>query len=850
MSTLRDRPHIEISPGRWRKVEPYQGRAGGTTDTPGPPPSGRIAHGESLRAALQAAEQDAVERRDAASVSITGATPGVYLEFESLPGWDLHLTGLEALRKTDATQHVELVAVSEEVNATGERSQRAAVFVPDGQLGVFLKKLDKYVDPTEPKPNERRNWRLYDRVAKLQRAALRALWTDSSDQFPTSDDELLWLEVWLRRTDGGEVKRLRQFCDASGITMASRWIGFDARIVALVRASLKTLAASLNVMGDLAELRRAKETATFFVRESTADQGQWTLDLAQRTQAAGLNAPAVCLLDTGVNAGHPLLEGSFGPGDLHTCDPAWGGHDHDGHGTKMAGVALYGDSLVELLANSEPVELPHRLESVKILPPRGQNEPELYGALVAEAASRPEVHEAGRRRIYAMALTTGDGRDRGQPSSWSAAMDALAAGRTFDPDDDGLKYLGPVEDNFRRLFVVSAGNTHPNALRPDHLEVSDAEPVHDPAQAWNVLTVGAFTDKTVVRDAELNDWRPVAERGELSPWSTTSVEFEPAWPNKPEVVFEGGNLICNASGDVDFHGDDLALLTTNHIPAEAPLVTTEATSAATAQAARFCATIAAEYPSYWPETIRALVVHSAEWTDAMQQRMDAEASKKERGKLLRRYGYGVPNRARALRSATSSVTLVAQDVIRPFDEGSMREIHLHSLPWPKQVLADLGAATVRVRVTLSYFVEPNPGRLGWKTRYRYQSHGLRFQVKGPLEEVTDFRKRLNKAALAEDEEPPENLGDNAKWFLGPQARDRGSIHSDVLTDVAASIAERGVLAVYPVGGWWKDRKKLDGSEAGARYSLIVSIETEDVNADVWTPIHSAIAVPQPILTSS
>ena len=46
-----------------------------------------------------------------------------------------------------------------------------------------------------------------------------------------------------------------------------------------------------------------------------------------------------------------------------------------------------------LLASPEPVTLRHRLESVKILPPVGANEPDLYGAITAQATSRPEIQE-------------------------------------------------------------------------------------------------------------------------------------------------------------------------------------------------------------------------------------------------------------------------------------------------------------------------------------------------------------------------------------------------------------------------------------------------------------------------
>jgi len=49
--------------------------------------------------------------------------------------------------------------------------------------------------------------------------------------------------------------------------------------------------------------------------------------------------------------------------------------------------------------------------------------------------------------------------------------------------------------------------------------------------------------------------------------------------------------------------------------------------------------------------------------------------------------------------------------------------------------------------------------------------------------------------------------DNDGWYLGPRARNRGSIHSDILAGAAADIAERGTIAVYPVTGWWKELEK-------------------------------------------
>jgi hypothetical protein len=203
---------------------------------------------------------------------------------------------------------------------------------------------------------------------------------------------------------------------------------------------------------------------------------------------------------------------------------------------------------------------------------------------------------------------------------------------------------------------------------------------------------------------------------------------------------------------------------------------------------------------------------------------------------------GVPDLTRATRSAADALTLVVQDTIHPFQDGTMREMHVHDLPWPIDVLADLGAAEVRLRVTLSYFIEPNPGRRGWQRRYSYASHGLRFDVRRPTESTDDFRKRLNQLALAEEERRPTNPAD-VGWTLGPTLRTTGSLHTDLWEGSAADLARRGALAIYPVTGWWKENPKRDRSSAGARYALVVSIETPEQDVDVWTPVAQEIGIP-------
>ena len=838
MAAPRNRRHIVVS-GR-PTVEAYKPHGRRFDKTDHAPSIGRAKHGEALKRSFEAAMTEASSRRDEAGIKVHGAVPGIYVQFESLPAVPLQVESLEDLK-----QGIEVVACTSTSadEQDPRRVEQATVFVPEGKVKHFLSRFEAYSNAATKKRGERRHEKMIDPIATLRLATLRGLWTDATGAYP-ADDEVIWWEVWLRRQDGNELARLMEFAGAKGIEISPRRIIFDDRVVVLVKGASGQLAVSIDVLNDIAEVRKAKVTAASFVDMGPKEQGDLVLELRDRVSVSKPDAPVVCVLDTGVTRGHPLLEGSIDAADCHTCDPAWGVHDHHGHGTEMAGLALYGD-LAPLLAGTQQVVLRHQLESVKILPPRGHgpNPPELYGAITAEAVSRAETQAPQRRRTISMSVSATDTRDRGQPTSWSAAIDALAAGRSFDATTKELCYLDGGLEAARRLFVLSAGNVAETSLTVDHVDYSDTDPIHDPGQAWNALTVGALTEKAVINDPELTSWQPVARPGELSPWSTTGVTFASQWPIKPDVVFEGGNVIKNAKGMVSFPCEDLSLLSTHFKPADKSFVLSWATSAAAAQAARLACLIAVEYPGFWPETVRALVVHSAEWTAHMRSQLISETRKRARAKLVQRYGFGVPSVERALRSANNAVTLVSQGSIRPFAEGKMREVQYFSLPWPSEVLAGLGSIQAKLRVTLSYFVEPNPGRRGWRMRHRYASHGLRFDVKKPTDSLDDFRKRINSRALEENERRPDSGGDSARWLLGETARNRGSLHADILECSAADLAERGVLAVYPVSGWWKDQPKRDRSAKGARYSLVVSIETPGVDADIWTPVAIQVGVP-------
>jgi hypothetical protein len=221
----------------------------------------------------------------------------------------------------------------------------------------------------------------------------------------------------------------------------------------------------------------------------------------------------------------------------------------------------------------------------------------------------------------------------------------------------------------------------------------------------------------------------------------------------------------------------------------------------------------------------------------------AGTSRRQRGAFIRRYGFGVPTAERALRSATDALTLVVQDTIHPFHRGALREMHLHDLAWPRDELSDLGEVPVRMRVTLSYFIEPSPTRRGFRARYRYASHQLRFDLREPDETNDEFRMRINRKALAEEEERPTRSGGPDGWLVGTETRNRGSLHADIWEGTAADLAARGMVAIFPVTGWWKELQARDRSDLGARYALLISIETPAEDVDIWTPVATEVGIP-------
>lgn len=786
----------------------------------------RASHADHLRQGLSRATEEA------AQLGLPADREGITFVFTSEPGCDLVFDQLD-IQRSD----IELSNVR-----SGPGGTEATVYVPPGKVQVFFRLLDRCSDESEDRDHSPQGQKLFDSIASIRRATVEAFWTDARP-FPEDPTRVVWWEVWVRsgRTEEEHQAAFERFAASLGDTALQPGMGFikfPERLVLLVRGSIHNWAHHPEVLNLIAELREAKEVPTDLVNLSPADQARWVENAAARIVAAPATAPAVCVLDTGIWRDHPLLTSSLSENDAHAVDAAWGVSDDNGHGTQMAGLALFGQELQPFIEGGGTHTLATCLESSKILPPLGENDPVNYGYVTQEGVARAEVAQPHRRRTICLATTTDD-RDQGFPSSWSAAIDAHASGAL---------------DGNRRLYVISAGNyldiTNAGYEYPAHNHTHAG--IQDPAQSWNAITVGACTDRVLITDPDFSGWSPVAAAGGLTPTSRTSMMWtNSSWPIKPDLVMEGGNWAQNEAGSIS-NCDDLDLLTTTYSRESRLLDTMRDTSAATAQAARMCAQIQSLYPELWPETIRALLIHSARWTPQMREEFPGNDQESLR-RLLRCYGYGVPNLDHAFWSLENQVSLVVEGELQPFveEDGGVKnnEMHLHTLPWPVEELQRLGPADVTVRVTLSYFIEPSPGRRGWTSKFGYQSHGLRFKLRRPLDNDNTFRQRCSKAFWADPEVRPGGLSTPQNWALGASGlTNHGSIHSNWWKMPGADLAACHEVAVYPIGGWWKTRKHLGMGNRRTRYALVITIETDEEAAQLYTAISNKIAVQPQIAT--
>ncbi|WP_309896105.1 S8 family peptidase [Archangium sp.] len=661
------------------------------------------------------------------------------------------------------------------------------------------------------------------------------------------DDRPFWFEIGCRGgyrnpvddTNGSRAQIARQLHRLGVNQKLDEFLGPEQVyfFVRVTRAQLDALRAATDCIYEVELAPQPLRDLKLFDDVSMKDLAEFALVQPHE------DAPSVVVLDTGIATGHPLLKSAILTAT--TAGPEIPSpEDTYGHGTKMAGLALYRDVGAAIERGS--AEAPHWLQSSRLLiaPGYGTAADENYEKwpVLTERAVRSaeEADARARNRAFVLAITRTmqDPPLEGlAPTLWSQAVDQLS-----------------FRDGHGRLMIVSAGNARDNQwlkLAELHPQLQLSEKIHQPAQASNALTVGAFTARVELpNDKDYAEARVVATKpGGISPYTSTGLAGS-EWPIKPDVVLEGGNLAISGTLP-DATVPTLSALTTSHRHAYGrPMGLMSMTSEASARAAHLAARIWTLEPKLHPEAVRGLIVHSASWSKAMLKDFPGLSDR------LQACGYGVPNERFASECAQGVATIVVEDTMpnavieeepkktppkkattKATEPKARRKTKLYRLPLPESLLTD-SDPDVELRVTLSYFAEPN--KFGRRT---YHGLDLKWDMQGPQESDDAFLQRINvlKRTLGADGKRVKPTKTKSfDWDVGIQARSRGTVQSDRWRGKMSELVGDKLIAIVPVLGWWDQRKPLRTQQMN--FSLVVSVFGPGVYAAIKPRVEAEAAI--------
>ncbi len=502
---------------------------------------------------------------------------------------------------------------------------------------------------------------------------------------------------------------------------------------------------------------------------------------------ADADAPVIGVLDSGLNE-HPFLAGSIA--GLTAFPAALGMADVWGHGTRVAGVAAFGD--LRGLAPGEPLRSAARLVSAKVVQDNGS----FYERRTLPGQMREAITQLRADfgcRIFVLSL--GDVRARNEPGRvgpWAATLDELA--RELDI-----------------LIFVSAGNRIPRGgpaveqgitEYPGYL-LETANRLFEPAGAANIITVGSLSNGSGLGARHAQDAlvRPITNAFEPSPFSRSGPGA--AGIRKPDFVDIGGTLVFDApsarlQGAPMF--PEAGVITLNHNFLRQLLTSGHGTSYSAPMLANKAAHLLRRFPWATSNLIRALLAGAASLPNAADRALAAIGADDK----ARICGNGQVDALRAAYSDDHRVVLYAEERLE------INQFAVYRVPIPPEFQGN-GRRTIRVSLAFDPPVR--------RTRAEYIGTKMNFRLLRGCE-VEDVFEHF-RARGPEEDDPPD-IPNRFKCDLEPKPtrRDRNTLQSAAKTYLrdTAIYGDEYYLVVRCIGGWAEDQ------EIAQNFAVTVELE--------------------------
>lgn len=487
------------------------------------------------------------------------------------------------------------------------------------------------------------------------------------------------------------------------------------------------------------------------------------------------NAALIGVLDTGLTSAHPVLGTAVGEAAGFVL-PDKEATDNNGHGTRVAGLALYGDVRACLQQHRFVPEL--KLLSGRVFDNDGADETRFVEKNIEDAVRY--FHGEYDCRVFC--LSYGD-------------LNKVYDGRHVR----GLAYmLDSLSRELGVLFVVPTGNLRneeipddPNAHYPGYLSNESAR-LLDPGTALNALTVGGLS----IFEADVNAQRhkdhlesvPIARAGQPAPFTRSGPSVNGAI--KPDLVAHAGNYAIRRNGGGLEHRRLGVLSSSKDFASAPPFNEDVGTSYAAPQIAHAAARLLNHLPATSANLLRALLVAHAQWPQPTVNLFRSANGKLDVATLTKLIGYGQLRQDGLFESLDNAVTLYAEDTL------ANDHHHFYELPLPP----DLWTRGNRARLISVALAHSSDVRT---TRIDYRATQMSFRlVKGDdLAAVSAWYRRTRA----------ENAVDASEYTRGraitAQMRDKGTVQCAAWQFTAARNADfKLFLVVTRHDANWSDVK--------------------------------------------